>query len=316
MHGRSKTGYCCAHFTVCIVLVIYFGEWCVYHVVCKPVWSWAILFNLVFALAIWSYITTALTDPGTQFSKEWQDWSLHRVRDGKSCAQNGAGSEEGHRRRLWRPGEVTWCRECKSERPERAHHCSQCGCCILRMDHHCPWVGGCVGWRNHKYFLLLNWWSFWACLVFLLSLREPSCVETLNIIEETITGHPSITPIVGVLGAVVFLLVTGGMFWSSILMAARNSTAVEELYPDGNPYRLPSDLDNLRQLVGPLDWRVFVPITPARRLSGTTFPVAKSGEAEVENGAILNMVTSSGQVSGKSSESCLAALPASYGSVP
>lgn len=292
MHGRSKTGSCCALFTVCIVLVIYFAEWWLYHVVCTPVWSWAILFNLVFALAIWSYIATVLTDPGTRFSKEWQDWSLQRVKDAQTCAQHGAGSEEGgHRRMVWRPGEVTWCRECKGERPERAHHCSQCGCCILRMDHHCPWVGGCVGWRNHKYFLLLNWWSFWACLVFLLSLRQPSCVQTLNIIEDTITGNPSILPLFGVLGAVVFLLVTGGMFWSSLLMAARNSTAVEELYPDGNPYRLPSDLDNLRQLVGPFDWRVFVPITPARGLPGTIFPVAKSGEA-------------------------MAASPASYGSVP
>jgi len=64
-----------------------------------------------------------------------------------------------------------WCRICWRPKPERAHHCSQCGRCILKMgacgvsvlkcppavltslpftqlgtymrvDHHCPWMGG------------------------------------------------------------------------------------------------------------------------------------------------------------------------------
>jgi len=51
---------------------------------------------------------------------------------------------------LWR-----YCNKCRSVRPPRAHHCSLCGRCVLRMDHHCPWVGNCVGMKNHKYF-----WNF------------------------------------------------------------------------------------------------------------------------------------------------------------
>lgn len=31
------------------------------------------------------------------------------------------------------------CRRCKAFKPERAHHCSVCGRCIIKMDHHCPW---------------------------------------------------------------------------------------------------------------------------------------------------------------------------------
>eukprot|EP00978_Attheya_sp_CCMP212_P008321 scaffold19579_cov52-Attheya_sp.AAC.5 len=31
------------------------------------------------------------------------------------------------------------CRRCNSFKPQRAHHCSICKRCIVKMDHHCPW---------------------------------------------------------------------------------------------------------------------------------------------------------------------------------
>ena len=31
-----------------------------------------------------------------------------------------------------------YCRKCKAFKPPRAHHCSICGRCIVKMDHHCP----------------------------------------------------------------------------------------------------------------------------------------------------------------------------------
>ncbi|RYH17586.1 hypothetical protein EON65_28370 [archaeon] len=31
-----------------------------------------------------------------------------------------------------------FCRKCKAFKPKRAHHCSICGRCIVKMDHHCP----------------------------------------------------------------------------------------------------------------------------------------------------------------------------------
>ena len=52
-----------------------------------------------------------------------------------------------------------FCKKCNQLKPPRAHHCSICGKCVLRMDHHCPWVGTCVGVGNHKLFLLFMFYS-------------------------------------------------------------------------------------------------------------------------------------------------------------
>jgi len=51
------------------------------------------------------------------------------------------------------------CRRCRSFKPARAHHCSICKRCIIKMDHHCPWLNNCVALGNMKYFALFVGYS-------------------------------------------------------------------------------------------------------------------------------------------------------------
>lgn len=61
------------------------------------------------------------------------------------------------------------CLQCHNFKPLRAHHCSICNVCVLRMDHHCPWIHNCVGHYNQRYFLLMIFYVMFGTGFFLLS---------------------------------------------------------------------------------------------------------------------------------------------------
>jgi hypothetical protein len=72
-----------------------------------------------------------------------------------------------------------WCKKCETEKPVRAHHCSTCNRCVLRMDHHCPFTNCCIGLLNERWFIFwligillgcvygvrISWGPFRTCLV-------------------------------------------------------------------------------------------------------------------------------------------------------
>lgn len=67
-------------------------------------------------------------------------------------------------------GEQRFCKWCKMYKPDRCHHCRVCNSCILRMDHHCPWIANCIGFRNHKFFLLLVLYALLDCILVVLGM--------------------------------------------------------------------------------------------------------------------------------------------------
>lgn len=297
MFARSTTQRWAAYFSVALVLAIYVSEWVAFHVLWHPDGIYIVLFNTCMVLAIWSYVQTAFTDPGTRTSPEFEDWirarrGLKSEKEWRKACEEAAEAKGPDRSRDWKPRESTWCSSCRHERPERAHHCSTCGVCILRMDHHCPWIGTCVGWRNHKHFILLCWWSFWASLVFLLALFYPSSASRSHNVNVAQFLETSLVLLVAIMGAVVFLLLTGIIFFVALAGGIRNVSNVEDMYMGENPYRHDSWSRNLEELMGPFDLRWLIPVPCSSRPSdGTNFEVVRrkktdtsTGEASEESG--------------------------------
>ncbi|XP_033359405.1 palmitoyltransferase ZDHHC2-like isoform X9 [Bombus vosnesenskii] len=87
-----------------------------------------------------------------------------------------AGTEEAQRQILERfaqglpvtnrtiKGVIRFCEKCQLIKPDRAHHCSVCSTCVLKMDHHCPWVNNCVGFHNYKFFMLFLAYALLYCI--------------------------------------------------------------------------------------------------------------------------------------------------------
>ncbi|XP_065884392.1 palmitoyltransferase ZDHHC2-like isoform X2 [Dysidea avara] len=61
-------------------------------------------------------------------------------------------------------GGIRYCSRCHLIKPDRCHHCSLCGRCVLKMDHHCPWINNCVGFSNYKFFFLFLFYTIVLCL--------------------------------------------------------------------------------------------------------------------------------------------------------
>lgn len=238
-----------------------------------------IIFNALWLLSIVSYLRTHLSDPG-------------RIPETWDAFVRSSGLTPSSTRSGWQPGRAQTCKKCDGRvRPERAHHCSICKVCVLRMDHHCPWTGNCVGFKNYKFFLLLG---VYACL--------SSCFALLSALPELLycaTGwHPSDASDdadgagwryssstfegglflgFGVASLAVFAALCM-MLSVHLPLACHNLTAIEELYDNmENPYDQRDWVKNLSQIMGApgVDW--LLPVAPRRPLGdGNSF--ARRGE--------------------------------------
>ncbi|XP_077926709.1 palmitoyltransferase ZDHHC20 isoform X8 [Halichoerus grypus] len=150
-----------------------------------------VAFHLFFVMFVWSYWMTIFTSPASpskefylpssekeryekEFSQERQQEILKRAaRDlpiyttsaSRICSYNTCVSTEKITASFFPLlSAIRYCERCQLIKPDRAHHCSACDICILKMDHHCPWVNNCVGFSNYKFFLLFLLYSLLYCL--------------------------------------------------------------------------------------------------------------------------------------------------------
>ena len=113
-------------------------------------WIHIITFNSLCVMSIYAHWRAMTTDPGAVPKDAKPLPSDAEEFDAEDNYDNGKARNAQKYRKF--------CKRCRSFKPSRAHHCSLCNRCIIKMDHHCPWVNNCIGLGNHKLFLLFIFW--------------------------------------------------------------------------------------------------------------------------------------------------------------
>eukprot|EP00927_Polykrikos_kofoidii_P072319 TRINITY_DN68453_c0_g1_i1.p1 TRINITY_DN68453_c0_g1~~TRINITY_DN68453_c0_g1_i1.p1 ORF type:complete len:612 (-),score=64.18 TRINITY_DN68453_c0_g1_i1:140-1855(-) len=163
-------------------------------------------FHAIVVLLLSSFRRAASTDPGRVPEKpEWRRFgcpppNVTECRDGS--------------------GEARWCAKCECYKPDRAHNCSVGGRCVLRMDHFCPWLGNTIGHFNHKYFILLLFYTNTACGTLGFSIIHLLLTHAVNpLLKFLLVGS-------GLLSSELMLILFP-FFVFQLFLIAQNRTTVE-----------------------------------------------------------------------------------------
>ncbi|KAB0796504.1 hypothetical protein PPYR_10565 [Photinus pyralis] len=258
---------------------VYVVEFCLYTVdpFAKKV-TYMVVYHVVFFMFYWTYFKTICTGIGTvpdQF----------KLPDGEYDRLMHADSEEMARSILETfasvlpttnytvGGSVRYCKKCRHIKPDRSHHCSVCGECVLKMDHHCPWINNCVGFTNYKYFVLFLCYSLAYCL-FITATTAQYFVRYWT--GKSSQGHFQILFLffVGITFTMSLVTLTGYHFY----LTAHNRTTLEAFRPvvfydgpDKNGYDM-GTCTNFHEVFGDCVVRWFFPVA-ARKGDGLSFAV-------------------------------------------
>ncbi|XP_017770001.1 PREDICTED: palmitoyltransferase ZDHHC2 isoform X2 [Nicrophorus vespilloides] len=128
-----------------------------------------VVYHLLFFMFIWAYFQTIFTNIGQVPSQfKLPEGELERLTHAETEEMQNAilerFSQNLPNRNRTINGNVRYCEKCKHVKPDRSHHCSVCGECVLKMDHHCPWVNNCVCFTNYKFFILFLGYALLYCL--------------------------------------------------------------------------------------------------------------------------------------------------------
>lgn len=190
-----------------------------------------LLFSLVAVLAVYAHYKAMTTDPGAVPP------DAAPLADDPSNVASQSGDEADPLTKPKRGKRL--CRRCNSFKPKRAHHCSVCRRCIIKMDHHCPWVNNCVGIGNHKYFLLFVFYTCLSCIYSfsLVVIRFYSCMSSHGhprSYHSTCLDRP--TQLMNILGLVIeallFGLFTSCMICDQASVVTTNMTHIDRLKGD------------------------------------------------------------------------------------
>ncbi|KAK2608726.1 palmitoyltransferase for Vac8p [Conoideocrella luteorostrata] len=224
--ARMVERTCCAFATYIPLIFVYglttWGIWVVVEIGMKaPKRSWlgtgsSILGLALYVLLNWSYTIAVFTDPGSTTN-----------RDGYGLLPTTQGHPPTTSFTVKSNGEIRFCKKCQARKPDRAHHCSTCRRCVLKMDHHCPWLATCLGLRNYKPFLLFLVYTTLLCLY---AFAVSGTWVWSEVIQEDVQQFDNILPvnfiILSILSGIIGIVV--GIFtgWH-IMLATKGQTTIE-----------------------------------------------------------------------------------------
>ena len=227
-----------------------------------------IIFYFFVIMATLCHVLTILTDPGTI------DYELLA-----KLQQN----------------DKTNCNKCQNQRPQRAHHCSICKVCIMKMDHHCPWVFNCVGFGNQKLFFLFLLYTLLGCILGLImfivyfcsndfsNLLHSDVKRKLNYSKDSIEIFGNyfgskigkiLMVIFGAVLTVILIFMVIGLFITQIKFICTNTTNVETTMFDSknkpNPFIVENNKWFMFKTVMGLNsnWKMFLPFVEPNEYNG------------------------------------------------
>ncbi|KZM20851.1 protein-cysteine S-palmitoyltransferase [Ascochyta rabiei] len=228
--ARKVERYCCNTITYFPLLFVYglttwacWVEVSIGLVPSKNAWTGhftSALGFVLYCLLTWSYTTAVFADPGSPLN----------TRNGYSNlpAQEGGGMHYTSFTVKASDGGVRFCNKCRSHKPDRAHHCSTCKRCVLKMDHHCPWLATCVGLRNYKAFLLFLLYLTFFCWLCFATSATWVWSEILSDSQYTDSFMPINHVLLAVLSGIIGLVITGFTAWH-LWLTLRGQTTIESL---------------------------------------------------------------------------------------
>ncbi|XP_021943744.1 palmitoyltransferase ZDHHC15B isoform X2 [Folsomia candida] len=207
--------------------------------------------------------------------------------------------------------QIRFCEKCQIIKPDRTHHCSVCGHCILKMDHHCPWVNNCVCFDNYKFFILFLAYAFLYCLV----VFSISCRYFIQFWRGDLTTHGSVDGKFHVL----FVFFVAAMFAVSLVsllgyhcyLVTKNRSTLESFRgpifrhgPDKKGFHL-GTYNNFIEVFGDDKKKWFLPVFSSLG-DGISYPTRHSWNNFNGNGNYNSIDTAdSTPVSGNSPDHCV-----------
>jgi len=242
--------------------------------------AYIVVFHVLLSLFAWSYIRVVFTRVASPSLKYYLPTGLL---DELSAADNDIDFRRALNHfaitgglRLFNRGfdnGVRFCIKCSCVKPDRAHHCSACGYCVLKFDHHCPWLNNCVGFTNYKYFVLFLGYGFYLCVFGFFAVLPHLTRSSLH----TGKGFAEFQIFLLIVFCALFGTSMGGLLLYHLFLIAKNQTTLETFSSpvfvygaDKRGYDVGLSR-NFRQVFGP-NWLLwFVPV-PSSLGDGDEFP--------------------------------------------